>query len=78
MIIPDQIELMDWSASLVIDFPNDNIPILMKDEDWRVWGNELVLATSFANNNAPGPNIYTDWKQWATALYFVMANYEDF
>lgn len=74
MIIPEYISLKDWSASLIIDFPLDNIPILEDDNNWRLWGNLLIETKSFAINYAPGTQGYPDWKSWAKDLFFTMNN----
>jgi hypothetical protein len=78
MIIPigisdDEWEV-DWANSLLIDFPNDNIPILTSPRNWRNWGSQLVQSTSFSENNAPGPAFEKDFKTYAERLFYVMSN----
>jgi hypothetical protein len=74
MILPIEINLQNWAASLSIDFPNDDIPILTQEENWKEWGNQLIQAESFFNNNAPSTDIYNDWQSWANHVFFVMNN----
>jgi len=74
MIIPTFISLTDWSASLVIDFPLDNIPILYSEEDWISWGDLLVQENSFEEADAPGTALFTEWNSWADAVFFAMSN----
>ncbi len=75
MIIPSGVSLKDFAGSLLIDFPNDNIPILSSDKDWKVWGSLLIQETSFANNGAPGPGLYKSPNDWTKALFKAMASF---
>jgi len=72
MILPENVTLRMWAGSLIIDFPEDDIPILIDEKDWKEWGNFLIESTSFIQNNAPSTAIYQDWKEWASAVYFTM------
>lgn len=74
MVMPEFMTLSHWAHSLIIDFPNDNIPILFDESKWHEWGDQLVQEESFISNNAPGTNYYNDWKSWADEVYFVMSN----
>jgi hypothetical protein len=69
VIIPIGIGLMDWSASLLIDYPDDNLPILYTEENWKDWGNVVIGAPSFDALNAPPTDGYDNWQDWAMALY---------
>ena len=74
MMIPDFTNLSTWASSLIIDFPYDNIPFLIDEENWKDWGNSLVQENSFSENNAPGTESYDNWKSWASTVFFTMAN----
>lgn len=74
MILPQNIDLNLWAASLVVDFPNSSIPILIDEKQWKEWGDSLVQTSVFYENNAPGTAIYKDWKEWAMAVYFTMSD----
>lgn len=74
MILPQGINLRAWANSLFVDFPNDNIPILLQEEDWKEWGNQLIQAESFFSNNAPTTETYNDWQPWANHVFYVMNN----
>jgi len=74
MILPEYISLNDWADSLFIDFPNDNVPILRKSDDWKEWGDFLIQCNSFQDNDAPSPIGFDDWKSWANAVYLSMNN----
>lgn len=74
MILPVKISLKNWAASLIIDFPRDNIPILTDESQWKDWGNKLILETSFANLGSPSTMHFNSWSDWASAVYNVMQN----
>lgn len=74
MIIPKFSTLERWAASLIVDFPSDNIPLLRNGSDWRRWGNLVVREKSFSTQEAPVTNGFEDWKPWATEVYRVMIN----
>ena len=69
MVQPRYITLSNWAASLVIDFPDDDVPILMNEKDWKKWGNRLVECSTFAQNAAPGTAFYKDWQSWAMDVF---------
>lgn len=75
MILPLRISLKNWAASLIIDFPDDNIPLLKSDKDWHSWGRFLIQENTFVNNGAPDPSDYDDWQAWAIELFKTMANF---
>jgi hypothetical protein len=74
MILPIGINLRNWANSLFVDFPNDDIPILTQEANWKEWGNRLVQGESFFRNNAPSTDIYGDWQPWANHVFYVMNN----
>ncbi len=74
MILPEFTNLPTWAASLIIDFPYDNVPILNDEKDWKDWGNLLIQEDSFIQNNAPGTDTFDNWKSWADELFFIMNN----
>jgi len=74
MVIPEFIRLIEWAHTLIIDFPNDNIPLLIDESNWKEWGDRLVQEESFIENNAPGTYHYNDWNKWANEVYFIMSN----
>lgn len=73
--LPQRITLTNWAAALEIDFPEDNVPALSDEENWKEWGNLLVQENSFTRNGAPGTSGYSDWESWARAVYYTMANF---
>lgn len=74
MVLPIGIDLNTWACNLFIDFPDDNVPILYDDSQWKEWGDQLVQCTTFAENEAPSTVDYNDWQTWAQALYYTMNN----
>lgn len=74
MMIPGA-DLQTWAASLVVDFPKDNIPLLYNVDEWQKWGNSVVQELSFSANGAPGTYNYGTWNEWAKAVFLTMANF---
>ena len=75
MMIPLNTTLSTWAASLIVDFPTDNIPILKDEKEWQKWGKLLIQETTFAENGAPGTSNFSEWKPWAQAVFNTMSNY---
>lgn len=75
MMLPKRTDLRTWASSLIVDFPNDNIPILKGSDDWKTWGSLLVEVNSFASNGAPNPRQYSDVGKWMEDVFKSMANF---
>lgn len=74
MMIPDHTDIKTWFSSLLIDFPNDNIPILTDNKNWKSVGNHIIQGGIFATNSCPATDTYDEWLAWAKDFYFCMAN----
>jgi hypothetical protein len=74
MMMPTKTDLQTWASSLVVDFPNDNIPLYSSASDWKTWGNFLIQENSFLANQAPGTSHFSNAKDWALAVYRQMTN----
>jgi len=74
MVNPLGMELIMWADSISVDFPNDNIPVLTDEKNWKMWGEDLVAAVTFSQNGAPSPAYYEDWFSWAQEVYYTMNN----
>jgi len=75
MVQPIGIDLLTWAGTLFVDFPNDDIPVLIEESEWKSWGDDLIDCNSFALNDAPPTFRYEDWRIWAWEVYSTMANY---
>lgn len=75
MMIPRYANLSNWAASLIVDFPKDNIPVLTSEDEWKLWGNLLAEENSFSQNEVPNTSGYSDWNSWALDVFFNMNNY---
>lgn len=83
MIFPEYIGLKDWFASLIIDYPQENIPLLENEDDWPEVGAALVSTGVFAKANVPSPftiaegkkkQNFQDWTDWAKTMFIIMTN----
>lgn len=86
MVIPEYIDLKYWAAQLIVDYPNEYLPVLSKEEEWQEWGAAVVGSGVFARNNCPSPftvaegvkkNNFKDWQEWARVIYISMLNTEN-
>lgn len=76
MIIPNKdTKVSDFFQSLVIDFPTDNIPLVVSEDNWQIYANSLAQEDSFSNNGAPGPNGFDDKTKWMQAVFHSMASF---
>lgn len=75
MVIPKNISLLLWTATLIIDFPDENIPILSDEKDWRLWGDVLSQLNSFAVNGTPSTVGYDNFQDYAEGVYQAMLNF---
>ena len=79
MVMPKYITLKNWAGSLNIDYPNDVLPVLKKDEEWEEWGTIVANTGSFKNAAIPTPSSLknndkpVDWTEWATIVYYIMS-----
>lgn len=72
MINPSTSSLLDWAASLNIDFPQDTIPVIMQGDSWMEWATQVCASKTFAINNTPRPDGFADWREWASRVYGIM------
>ena len=76
MIIPGKgNSLSDFMASLIIDFPNDNISVFKNDENWKLSACFLSQESSFAKNGVPTPYGFKNRTEWEQAVFQTMASY---
>lgn len=83
MIKPEYISLEDWAGSLLTDYANYNLPILMQEEDWKTWAEDLLSVEPFRNKDIPYPEQVMNklqqekaddailWQEWARVVYFL-------
>ena len=60
-------------GSMVVDFPLDNVVVSVDNDNWKLWGSNLIQETSFANNGAPSPHGFESRIEWEQALFNSMA-----
>lgn len=74
MMIPEMTDLRNWAASLITDFPEDDIPLLDNEQNWKDWGDRLSQCSTFIQNNSPGTQHYDTWEKWSNRVFFCMNN----
>lgn len=73
MMQPINTTLQEWAQSLIVDFPYDNVPILLEDAEWKEWGNFLGTELTFADNTIPQTDTYDTWDIWANDVYLCLS-----
>ncbi len=84
MVDPRYISLKNWAASLVVDFPNDTVPILEDENKWEDWAAKVIGVGTFAKAGLPAPFTiispgikkanFQKWEDWAKVVYSIMTN----
>ena len=86
IIWPEYIELKDWAANLVYDYPEEYLPVLEDEDKWEDWASVVAGTGVFARLQIPVPfkleeggkkEGFKDWQEWAKAFYNVIMNGED-
>jgi hypothetical protein len=67
IVIPHEIDFVDWASTLVIDLPRLTIPVVSSVNEWKSWA--LFLLEENRLVNIPNPYQFSDWRDWAN--YFV-------
>ena len=86
IIWPEYIDIKDWAANLIVDYPNEYLPILEDADKWENWASIVAGTGVFARNDIPAPFSVTegekkqefkDWQEWAKTVYNLMINSGD-
>jgi hypothetical protein len=76
MIIPNKYTPYNvFVGSMVIDFPNDNMPLSTNVDDWKKSASLLSQEDSFCKNGAPSPQGFKNKTEWAEAVFYSMASF---
>ena len=86
IVWPEYIDIKDWAANLIVDYPDEYLPILEDADKWEDWGSIVAGTGVFARNDIPAPFSVTegkkkqefkDWQEWAKTVYNLMINSGD-
>jgi hypothetical protein len=72
MINPSLVGLKEWADSLIVDYPDQNVPILLFEMDWQRWASELIKSSIFSNSSIPNPHNLIEWREWARWVYGIL------
>ena len=61
-----------WASILTQDFPDDIIPIIRDEAEWRSWGNIVSSSTTFARAGVPRTETFSTPLEWATRCYAIL------
>ena len=83
IVWPEYIDIKDWAANLIVDYPDEYLPILEDADKWEDWASIVAGTGVFARNDTPAPFSVTegekkqefkDWQEWAKTVYNLMIN----
>lgn len=86
IVWPEYIDIKDWAANLIVDYPDEYLPILEDADKWQEWASIVAGTGVFARNDIPEPFSVTegekkqefkDWQEWAKTVYNLMINSGD-
>lgn len=86
IVWPEYIDIKDWAANLIVDYPDEYLPILKDADKWEDWASIVAGTGVFARNDIPAPFSVTegekkqefkDWQEWAKTVYNLMINSGD-
>lgn len=72
MINPKGISFVYWANTLTTDFPNDTIPKILDESQWRWWGDIVASSPTFVRSGAPRTADFSNPQEWAERLYAVI------
>lgn len=76
MIMPNEdTTFSQFVGSIVIDFPTENISSETNEDNWRLWGSNLVQLSSFSKNGAPDPYGFENKTDWYQAVFQSMSSF---
>jgi hypothetical protein len=83
VVWPEYINLNNWGAALVADYPNAYLPLLHDENKWQEWGAAVVGTGIFARSGVPSPfsiaqgvrkENFKNWQEWAKVVYLIVNN----
>jgi hypothetical protein len=86
IVWPEYIDIKDWAANLIVDYPDEYLPILEDVDKWEDWASIVAGTGVFARNDIPAPFSVTEgekkqefkyWQEWAETVYNLMINSGD-
>ena len=86
IVWPEYIDVKDWAANLIVDYPDEYLPVLEDADKWEDWASTVAGTGVFARNDIPAPFSVTegekkqdfkDWQEWAKTVYNLMINSGD-
>ena len=85
IVWPEYIDIKDWAANLVHDYPDEYLPILEDADKWQDWASIVAGTGVFARNEIPAPfsfelgekkEDFGNWQEWAKTVYNLMMSSE--
>lgn len=78
IVLPKNIDFVEWASQIRIDLPNFSFPIPDKVEKWRDWASQVVNNNNIFSIPLPSKISYPkneDWQKWAAYFVNYMYNF---
>lgn len=76
VIIPSKdTTFSQFVGSMIIDFPMENIQSETNENNWKLWGSNLVQLSTFSKNGAPDTSGFENRTDWEQAVFKSMASF---
>lgn len=78
IVLPINIEFLDWANQLRISLPNILIPIPHSEQYWREWASQVIYDNKLTNIPLPTKLFYSkseDWRKWGA--FFINSAYKN-
>lgn len=69
IIDPAYLTAQQWTDFMTPNLEQfGNIGRLGREEEWRLWGAQLLNVPALSGNIVPDPYLFDDWRTWAQRL----------
>ena len=76
---PERVSLEQWAGYLAEVYPDESIPVLNNDKDWKEWAGIICSSGVFQEVGVLPPSSKDNkWDMWAKNLYILMIEQPNF
>lgn len=65
-IIPVGINFKDWANQLRNSYPDQDLPIVSSEKDWKSFPSVLLSNRCFESKRIPYVGGFDNWREWAS------------
>lgn len=64
-LLPINIDMVQWTQQLQNEYPDERLPFLLDEKDWRKWVDSVILLNAFSAFAIPSSEMFSDFREWA-------------